>query len=163
APGGSAVTVHPNSVVYIGHREVHAIYNTGREKLRVLVSTPLIVRSERALRIAGHRIGASPAMQPPETPDSREPERVEPAAPAPELERVEGQGESRQAEEEGAASNVMELQVVFDGGSRGNPGQGYGSFMVQSPNRKPVVKRLEFGDNYTNNQAEYESMIEALK
>src|SRR5205823_7579556 len=82
---------------------------------------------------------------------------------APEPERAAPQGESRQDDEEGGASSQMELQIVFDGGSRGNPGQGYGSFMVQSPNRKPVVKRLEFGDNYTNNQAEYDSLIEALK
>src|SRR5207253_7443740 len=66
-------------------------------------------------------------------------------------------------EEEEAPSNLMELQVVFDGGSRGNPGEGYGSFMVQSPNRKPIIKRLEFGDNYTNNQAEYDSLIGALE
>ena len=56
----------------------------------------------------------------------------------------------------------MELNVVFDGGSRGNPGQGYGSYMVQSPGRKPVVKRAEFGPNYTNNQAEYESLLACL-
>ena len=44
---------------------------------------------------------------------------------------------------------------MFDGGSRGNPGQGYGSYLVQSPGRKPVIKQVEFGGNYTNNQAEY--------
>ena len=66
-------------------------------------------------------------------------------------------------EEEEAPSTLMELDVVFDGGSRGNPGQGYGSYMVQSPNRKPVVRRVEFGDNYTNNQAEYDSLIACLE
>src|SRR5207237_10142147 len=87
------------------------------------------------------------------------PERRRPA-PEPEPEPVE---EPQHIEEEAAQESLMELAIVFDGGSRGNPGQGYGSFMVQSPNRKPVIKRLEFGDNYTNNQAEYDSLIEALK
>ena len=224
AAAGSAITLHPGSVVHVGHREVHSVVNTGREVLRVLVSTPLIVRSERALRIDGHRTGASAAMQlpaearpvapeagapnraageypgpagmergretrgvaepPPEEPEEPVPditglvkkasevpaaprtERRRPQPPEPEHEPTAPQdqdGEARQAEEDGAAGNVMELQVVFDGGSRGNPGPGYGSFMVQSPNRKPYIKRLEFGDNYTNNQAEYDSLIECLK
>ena len=58
---------------------------------------------------------------------------------------------------------LMELAVVFDGGSRGNPGQGYGSYLVQSPGRKPVIKRVEFGDNYTNNQAEYDTLLACLE
>jgi ribonuclease HI len=58
----------------------------------------------------------------------------------------------------------MELQIVFDGGSRGNPGQGYGSFIVQQSGGRPSrPRRLEFGDNYTNNQAEYDTMIGALQ
>ncbi|MDQ5825232.1 MAG: cupin domain-containing protein [Chloroflexota bacterium] len=70
--------------------------------------------------------------------------------------------EEAQEEEASEQANLMELQVVFDGGSRGNPGQGYGSFLVQAPGRKPVIKRLEFGDNYTNNQAEYDTLIGSL-
>jgi ribonuclease HI len=73
------------------------------------------------------------------------------------------QQQEEQEEDEEAANNLMELLAVFDGGSRGNPGQGYGSFLVQSPNRKPVIKRIEFGDNYTNNQAEYDSLIRCLE
>jgi ribonuclease HI/quercetin dioxygenase-like cupin family protein len=74
----------------------------------------------------------------------------------------EAPAEEAQEEEAAEQANLMELQVVFDGGSRGNPGQGYGSFLVQAPGRKPVIKRLEFGDNYTNNQAEYDSLIGSL-
>jgi ribonuclease HI len=66
-------------------------------------------------------------------------------------------------EDEDTSRDLMELSVVFDGGSRGNPGQGYGSYLVQSPGRKPVIKRVEFGSNYTNNQAEYESLISCLQ
>ncbi|HEY0068735.1 MAG TPA: cupin domain-containing protein [Chloroflexia bacterium] len=80
-------------------------------------------------------------------------------APGPEAPVEEAAEEEEEAAEQ---ANLMELQVVFDGGSRGNPGQGYGSFLVQAPGRKPVIKRLEFGDNYTNNQAEYDSLIGAL-
>src|SRR3712207_8425262 len=38
-----------------------------------------------------------------------------------------------------------------------------GSYMVQAPGRKPVIKRVEFGDNYTNNQAEYDTLIASLQ
>ncbi|MFL5732054.1 MAG: ribonuclease HI family protein, partial [Chloroflexia bacterium] len=205
---------------------VHAIRNNGGELLRVVVSTPLIVRSERALGITGREATAERAAGPsappapvPAIPDRPAPARpsaeyppaatarpsreanvlAEPPAPAaeeneepvpditglvkkasevpaapraerrrplppePEPEReVAAEPEPQQAEDDGAPGGLMELSVVFDGGSRGNPGEGYGSFMVQSPNRKPVIKRLEFGDNYTNNQAEYDSLIGAL-
>ncbi|MFN2252434.1 MAG: ribonuclease HI family protein [Anaerolineae bacterium] len=53
--------------------------------------------------------------------------------------------------------------IVFDGGSRGNPGQGYGSYRIRAgggPWGPPV--RLEFGSNVTNNEAEYMSLIAAL-
>jgi ribonuclease HI len=80
-------------------------------------------------------------------------------------EPVQEAGEPEPANEEPdeAPKELMELNVVFDGGSRGNPGQGYGSYLVQSPGRKPVIKRVEFGDNYTNNQAEYDTLIAALQ
>lgn len=212
--GGASVTLQPNSVVHIGHREVHQVRNTGSEVLRVLVSTPLLIRSERALRpnLRHYSAGAtddssgtadsgrqtavregqpSPVVNRPEigngvTGNEDEPEqpppdisgllkkgsevaavpRSERRKPAPEREpepvaEVEKTPQPTDGEE--AQENVIELLVVFDGGSRGNPGEGYGSFMVQSPNRKPVIKRVEFGDNYTNNQAEYDSLIESLK
>ncbi len=84
--------------------------------------------------------------------------------PAPEAEIVEEPPQEADEEaEESEQSNLMELQLVFDGGSRGNPGQGYGSYLVQAPGRKAIIKRVEFGDNYTNNQAEYDSLIKALE
>jgi ribonuclease HI len=54
--------------------------------------------------------------------------------------------------------------IVFDGGSRGNPGQGYGSYAltrVQDGARR--LERLEFGGGYTNNEAEYDTLIAALQ
>jgi ribonuclease HI len=53
--------------------------------------------------------------------------------------------------------------LVFDGGSRGNPGPSYGSFVLQElgkPPARPV--RLEFGQA-TNNEAEYLILIAALE
>lgn len=96
-----------------------------------------------------------------ELPQSTRPDRKRIPEPPPAPEETAAEA-APQEEEEEAPSNLMELLAVFDGGSRGNPGQGYGSFLVQSPGRKPVIKRLEFGDNYTNNQAEYDSLIGCL-
>jgi ribonuclease HI len=55
-------------------------------------------------------------------------------------------------------------QIVFDGGSQGNPGRGYGSFRLRPPGGDwgPPV-RLEFGGGVTNNEAEYRSLIAALQ
>ena len=57
----------------------------------------------------------------------------------------------------GAADYV----IVFDGGSQGNPGPGYGSYAVFSGGRREV-KRLSFGDGMTNNEAEYATLMQAL-
>ena len=47
--GGTTALLRANSVVYVGPREAHRLRNTGSEKLRVVISTPLLVRSDRAL------------------------------------------------------------------------------------------------------------------
>jgi ribonuclease HI len=52
--------------------------------------------------------------------------------------------------------------LVFDGGSKGNPGQGYGSFVY-----KGRVLRWQTHVSYpgttTNNQAEYQTLIAGLR
>jgi len=55
------------------------------------------------------------------------------------------------------------VQIVFDGGSRGNPGQGYGSYAVDWRGQARQVVRLNFGDNVTSNEAEYDTLIGALE
>lgn len=55
------------------------------------------------------------------------------------------------------------IQVIFDGGSRGNPGEGYGSYQVRWEGNPPQTVRLNFGNNYTNNEAEYDTLIAALE
>ncbi len=54
-------------------------------------------------------------------------------------------------------------EIVFDGGSLGNPGQGYGSYRLrQTGGAWSAPTRLTFGKDVTNNEAEYRSLIAAL-
>ena len=53
--------------------------------------------------------------------------------------------------------------IVFDGGSKGNPGRGYGSYEIAARTGERKQKRLEFGDRVTNNEAEYRTLIAALE
>jgi ribonuclease HI len=59
------------------------------------------------------------------------------------------------------------LTIVFDGGSIGNPGHGYGSFKVFDNDGAEIEHRkLDFsdrGNRVTNNEAEYLSLIAALE
>ena len=55
------------------------------------------------------------------------------------------------------------IGIVFDGGSRGNPGQGYGSYALRWPGEQQQVVRLRFGDQCTNNEAEYDTLLTALE
>jgi ribonuclease HI len=60
----------------------------------------------------------------------------------------------------GAAPDYV---LVFDGGSQGNPGRGYGSYAItRAKDGKRLLKRLELGDHHTSNEAEYDTLIAAL-
>jgi ribonuclease HI len=61
------------------------------------------------------------------------------------------------------ATESMKLDLIFDGGSLGNPGKGYGSFRITRDGEHLDIQELHFGDNITNNQAEYYSLIQGLK
>lgn len=53
--------------------------------------------------------------------------------------------------------------LVFDGGSRGNPGPAYGSFRIQAVGHPAgVPERLTLGSG-TNNEAEYKTLIAGLE
>lgn len=53
--------------------------------------------------------------------------------------------------------------LVFDGGSRGNPGWGYGSYaIIRVQDGAQRLKRMELGDGYTNNEAEYDTLVAGL-
>lgn len=53
--------------------------------------------------------------------------------------------------------------LTFDGGSKGNPGLGYGSYEIEGPHGIEAANRMEFGQNMTNNQAEFLALIAGLK
>lgn len=54
--------------------------------------------------------------------------------------------------------------LTFDGGSKGNPGRGYGSYAVtRVKDGAQRLERLILGDNYTSNEAEYDTLIAALQ
>lgn len=78
------------------------------------------------------------------------------------------------AQVSGSAPALRAATIVFDGGSRGNPGEGYGSFTfvlkrkageerTRSDAGKTGVIRLSLGANMTNNEAEYDTLIYALR
>lgn len=60
------------------------------------------------------------------------------------------------------AGRVQTFEIVFDGGALGNPGKGYGSYEITSNGGVIRHQREDYGDNVTNNQAEYQTLIEAL-
>ncbi len=63
-----------------------------------------------------------------------------------------------------SSSGEARVRVVFDGGSKGNPGAGYGSYALQWPGQaQPEVVRLQFTGRMTNNEAEYDTLIAALQ
>ena len=55
------------------------------------------------------------------------------------------------------------LVLHFDGGSKGNPGPGYGSFVLALDGKELRRRRLDFGPRLTNNEAEYQALIAGLK
>lgn len=56
-----------------------------------------------------------------------------------------------------------DILIVFDGGAIGNPGKGYGSYAVRGLISTPTPARIEFPGRTTNNQAEYLTLIAALR
>jgi ribonuclease HI len=59
---------------------------------------------------------------------------------------------------------LPDFLLVFDGGSRGNPGPGYGSYvLIRKYDGERRLKRLRLGSRMTSNEAEYETLISALQ
>ncbi len=60
--------------------------------------------------------------------------------------------------------DMTDYTIIFDGGSLGNPGQGYGSYALRrNRDAKLRKRRLTFGEEDTSNQAEYQALIAALE
>ena len=61
------------------------------------------------------------------------------------------------------AGRDADFTLVFDGGSQGNPGIGYGSYLiVRHLDGAEQRRRLEFGSGVTSNEAEYDTLLAAL-
>lgn len=60
-------------------------------------------------------------------------------------------------------TNDKHLLIYCDGGSRGNPGPAASAFVVFDSNHHLLYQRGFFLGTATNNQAEYQAVIEALK
>jgi len=57
----------------------------------------------------------------------------------------------------------VDYTVVFDGGSLGNPGKGYGSYEIAGPDGTVAARQVQFGNDMTSNQAEFRAVIAALE
>ena len=57
----------------------------------------------------------------------------------------------------------MKLRVYSDGASRGNPGPASIAFKIQDANGKVLKKFSKYIGVRTNNQAEYEALLSALR
>lgn len=62
-----------------------------------------------------------------------------------------------------AGPDTFRYYVVFDGGSLGNPGKGYGSYQIRLGDVIVRHQREDYGNAVTNNQAEYLTLIRALQ
>ncbi|WP_026369770.1 reverse transcriptase-like protein [Kallotenue papyrolyticum] len=62
-----------------------------------------------------------------------------------------------------ASAELIPVRLEFDGGSRGNPGPGYGSYRLTINGQPQVVRRVELGPHVTNNEAEYDTLLRALE
>jgi ribonuclease HI len=60
-------------------------------------------------------------------------------------------------------AGAADFLIVFDGGSLGNPGAGYGSYAIFEGTQPGHVRRLEFPNPTTNNEAEYQTLLAALR
>jgi ribonuclease HI len=58
----------------------------------------------------------------------------------------------------------VDYLIVFDGGSKGNPGSGYGSYAIFDATGAGFTTRLRFeAAPMTNNEAEYQTLLAALR
>jgi ribonuclease HI len=63
----------------------------------------------------------------------------------------------------GEWSEPPDYLLVFDGGSQGNPGVGYGSYALFEGGQPGRPERLSFPGSLTNNEAEYLTLLGGLR
>lgn len=62
-----------------------------------------------------------------------------------------------------ARERAWHIYLVFDGGSLGNPGKGYGSYVYKGVVNRTEPVTVEYPGQTTNNEAEYRTMINGLQ
>jgi len=55
------------------------------------------------------------------------------------------------------------IGIIFDGGTRGDPALGYGSYAIRWPGMPQQIVRLRFSHDVTGDEAEYDTLIAALE
>ncbi len=55
------------------------------------------------------------------------------------------------------------IGLVFDGGSRGEQAKGFGSYAIRWPGLPQEIVQLRFGDNVSEQEAAYDTLISALE
>jgi ribonuclease HI len=65
--------------------------------------------------------------------------------------------------ETGEWTTPPDYLLIFDGGSQGNPGVGYGSYALFEGGRPGRPERLSFPGSLTNNEAEYLTLLAGLR
>lgn len=135
--------------------------------VRDLMSDPSSITSAREREAAtpsnsrGNK--TIPAVQPPHSPAATTPRLIEPK-PATTTGKPSPSRQPGRTIAVVSSSGEARVRVVFDGGSKGNPGAGYGSYALQWPGQaQPEIVRLEFSGRMTNNEAEYDTLIAALQ
>ncbi|HUG16252.1 MAG TPA: ribonuclease HI family protein [Thermomicrobiales bacterium] len=67
----------------------------------------------------------------------------------------------QRASAQSAAS--ADVSLIFDGGSIGNPGKGYGTYVTTGLVGSPDRVRIDFDGRTTSNEAEYMTLIHGLR
>jgi ribonuclease HI len=70
---------------------------------------------------------------------------------------------SRRPLKSAPATSNADILLVFDGGALGNPGKGYGSFISRGLVEYPQKVELQYGNQITNNEAEYLTLNHGLR
>lgn len=58
---------------------------------------------------------------------------------------------------------LVKITLWVDGGSKGNPGEGYGSYAIFEKGELVTQETKVFGQNMTNNEAEYDALLLGLR
>ncbi|GMH36085.1 hypothetical protein BSKO_03953 [Bryopsis sp. KO-2023] len=121
--------------------------------------------SEEAWDFVGGGTGGGPSPAPASLPA---PLPTEAATPAPRKTRKranpsEGKSPSPRAAKAAKEVSSPLYKLFFDGGARGNPGPGGAGACLSGPRNKRIWEGSFYQGHCTNNQAEYQGLVEGMK